>query len=175
MTTRLTVAVLFLALLNACATSPGIRLDTGHGAPLEYRPSTSTQPVKVDAEAFEESLTQLALAAPLTLRSPQHGWLVRASHSSAEVDTRWQGLMRKSYGGFCKAGQRRQDCLSLLDDVMGLSEWDKLGVALGLSIDPLKESIAKAVEKTLAPPEVSPHSCGQPGKRSLGCLMRYVG
>jgi hypothetical protein len=34
---------------------------------------------------------------------------------------------------------------------MGLSELDKLGVALGLSIDPLKESISKAVEKTLAP------------------------
>jgi hypothetical protein len=39
----------------------------------------------------------------------------------------------------------------LLDDVMGLSRWDKLGVALGLSLDPLKESISQAVEKTLAP------------------------
>ncbi|WP_237078858.1 hypothetical protein [Myxococcus xanthus] len=33
----------------------------------------------------------------------------------------------------------------------GLGEWDKLGVALGLSLEPLKESIARAVEKTLAP------------------------
>ena len=59
--------------------------------------------------------------------------------------------MSRSFGGFCKAGQRRADCLSLLDDVMGLSKWDKLGVALGLSIEPLKESISKAVEDTLAP------------------------
>ncbi len=33
----------------------------------------------------------------------------------------------------------------------GLSEWDKLGVALGLSLDPMRESIARAVEETLAP------------------------
>jgi hypothetical protein len=59
--------------------------------------------------------------------------------------------MSKSFGGLCAPGQRRENCLSLLDDVMGLSEWDKLGIALGLSLDPLRESISKAVEETLAP------------------------
>ncbi|HEX8699184.1 MAG TPA: hypothetical protein VF815_10135 [Myxococcaceae bacterium] len=59
--------------------------------------------------------------------------------------------MSKSFGGICEPGQRRDNCLSLLDDVMGLSEWDKLGVALGLSLDPLRESISRAVEETLAP------------------------
>jgi hypothetical protein len=151
MANRLIIAVLLVALLNACANPHVVRLDTGRGPPLEYSPATSTPPVKVDAEAFTESLTHLTLATPLTLRSPQQGWLVRASHPGNEEDRRWRSLMSKSYGGFCKAGQRREDCLSLLDDVMGLSEWDKLGVALGLSIDPLKESIAKAVEDTLAP------------------------
>jgi hypothetical protein len=151
MATRLTVAVLLLALLNACATPRVVRLDTGQGAPLEYRPPTSKKSVKVDAEAFEEALTRLVLNAPLTLRSPQQRWLVRASYPGNDADTRWQRLMSKSFGGICEAGQRREDCLSLLDDVMGLSELDKLGVALGLSIDPLKESISKAVEKTLAP------------------------
>jgi hypothetical protein len=34
---------------------------------------------------------------------------------------------------------------------MGLSEWDKLGIALGLSLKPLKESISQAVQDTLAP------------------------
>jgi len=52
MATRLTAAVLLLALLNACATPLLVRLDTGQGAPLEYRPPTSSQPVKVDAEAL---------------------------------------------------------------------------------------------------------------------------
>jgi hypothetical protein len=151
MATRLTAAVLLVALLNACATPPGVRLDTGQGKLLEYRPPSSNKSVKVDAEAFEEALAQMVLNAPLTLRPSQQGWLVRASYPGNNEVPRWQRLMSKSFGGICEPGQRKETCLSLLDDVMGLSEWDKLGVALGLSIDPLKESIAKAVEKTLAP------------------------
>ena len=151
MATRLTVVVLLLALLNACATPRVVRLDMGQGAVLEYRPLPSTQSVKVDAEAFEESLTLLMLSAPLTLRPPQQGWLVRASYPGTDEAPRWQRLMSKSFGGLCAPGERKESCLSLLDDVMGLSEWDKLGIALGLSLDPLKESISKAVENTLAP------------------------
>jgi hypothetical protein len=151
MPNRLGVAVLLIVLLNACATQRVVRLDTGQGAPLEYKLSSSNKSVKVDAEVFEGALTQLVLNAPLTLQSPQQGQLVRTSYPSNDADNRWQRLMGKSFGGICKPGQRRGDCLSLLDDMMGLSEWDKLGVALGLSLEPLHESIARAVEKTLAP------------------------
>jgi hypothetical protein len=150
MASRLTAAVVLLALLNACASQRVVRLDTGQGELLEHRPP-SNKAVKVDEEAFEEALTQLVLEVPLILRPPQQGWWVRASYPTNDPDTRWQSLMRKSFGGICEPGQRRETCLSLLDDVMGLRQWDKLGVALGLSIDPLKESISKAVEKTLAP------------------------
>jgi hypothetical protein len=76
---------------------------------------------------------------------------VRASYPGNAPDTRWQSLMSKSFGGICEPGQRRQTCLSLLDNMLGLSERDKLAVALGLSIEPLKQSISRAVEKTLAP------------------------
>jgi len=76
---------------------------------------------------------------------------VRFAHSGNAEDTRRQRLMRKSFGGLCEPGQHRDNCLSLLDDRMGLGEGDKLGVALGLSLESLKESIARAVEKTLAP------------------------
>jgi hypothetical protein len=151
MAPHLTAAVVLLALLNACATPGGVRLDTGQGAPLEYRPPTSSKPVKVDAETFEQALRQLVQTEPLTLRSAQQGWVVRASYPGFDADTRWQRLMGKRFGGFCKPGQRRADCVSLLDDVMGLSQWDKLGVGLALSIDPLKESISLAVKDTLAP------------------------
>ncbi|EPX62631.1 hypothetical protein D187_008819 [Cystobacter fuscus DSM 2262] len=151
MATRLTAAVLLLALLSACATQRVVRLDTRQGEPLEYKLPTSPQSVKVDAEAFEEVLTHMVLNAPLTLRPLQHGGLVLASYPGNDEAPRWQRLMSKRYGGLCEPGQRMETCLSPLDDVMGLSEWDKLGVALGLSIDPLKESIARAVEKTLAP------------------------
>ncbi len=64
---RLTVTVLLWALLSACATTHGVRLDTGEGAPREYRPATSNKPVKVDADAFEEALTLLVLEVPLSL------------------------------------------------------------------------------------------------------------
>jgi hypothetical protein len=148
---RLTAVVLLLALFTACTAPRVVRLDTGQGASLEYRQPTSNTSVEVDAASFEEALARLMLDAPLTLRASQQGWLVRASSSSSEADTRWQRLMSKSFGGICKAGQRREDCLSLLDDVMGLGPPGKLGVALGLSLDPMKESISKAVEDTLAP------------------------
>jgi hypothetical protein len=151
MATRLIAALLLPALLNACANPLMVHLDTGQGAPLEHRPPTSNKSVQVDAEAFEESLSQLVRNTPLTLRSPPQGWLVRASYPSNDANTRWQRLMGKSFGGICEPGLRRDSCLSLLDDVMGLSQWDKLGVALGLSFDPLRQSIAKAVEDTLAP------------------------
>jgi hypothetical protein len=151
MAPRLSLPILFLALLSACSASHVVRLDTGQGEPLEYKPPTSNTSVKVDAATFEEALAQWVLYAPLSLRSPRQGWLVRASYPSNDADPPWQRLMRKSFGGMCEAGQRREDCLSLLDDVLGLSPWDKLGVALGLSLDPLKQSISQAVENTLAP------------------------
>jgi hypothetical protein len=151
MSPRLTAALLLLALSTACSTTRGVRLDTGQGAPLEYRPPTSNHSVKVNVAGFEEALTQLVLSEPLTLRSAQQGWLVRTSYPSNEADARWQRLVSKSFGGLCKPGQRRENCISVLDDLMGLSEWDKLGVALGLSLDPLRESISRAVESTLAP------------------------
>jgi hypothetical protein len=148
---RLAVAGLLVALSTACATARVVRLDTNQGAPREYRPATGDQSVEVEADDFEDALERLVLEVPLTLRPSQQGWLVRASYPAHGADSRWQQLLGKSFGGICTAGQRREDCLSLLDDVMGLSEWDKLAIALGLSFAPMRESISKAVEKTLAP------------------------
>ena len=53
---RLSVAILLLALSTGCGTPRVVRLDTGEGAPREYRPPTSNKSVKVDAKAFEEAL-----------------------------------------------------------------------------------------------------------------------
>ncbi|WP_375769703.1 hypothetical protein NR798_02115 [Archangium gephyra] len=137
---RLTVMVTLLSLLSACTTARGVRLDIGEGPPREYRLPTSNKSVKVEADAFEEALTLLV----------QGGW-ARASCSIDDTETRWRSLMSRSFGGLCRAGQHRADCLSLRDGLAGLTEWDKLGVSLGLSLQPMRESIARAVEKTLAP------------------------
>ncbi|XXF77899.1 hypothetical protein P2318_33340 [Myxococcaceae bacterium GXIMD 01537] len=149
MAVRLTVGVLCLVLLDACAAPRTVRLDTGSGAPLEVR--SHAAPVKVDAESFDAALTRLMLDAPLRLPPPPHGGLVRAAYLGDDESAHWQRLTRKSFGGVCEPGQRRGDCLSLLDDVLHLSEWDKLGVALALSHEPLRESFIHAMEQTLAP------------------------
>ena len=73
MATRLIAALLLPVLLNACANPLLVRLDTGQGAPLEYRPPTSDKSVQVDAEAFEEAISQMVRNTPLTLRSPPQG------------------------------------------------------------------------------------------------------
>ncbi|HEX8703247.1 MAG TPA: hypothetical protein VF815_30705, partial [Myxococcaceae bacterium] len=148
--TRLTAAVLVLALSAACGPRYRLLLDTGQGTPRESAEATSHKATLVEADAFEDSLSRLVLAAPLTLRAPREGWFQLAS-TAGQNDSGWKRLMSKSFGGYCPPGQLRDDCLSLLDDVLGLGPWDKLGVALGLSLQPLKESISQAVQDTLAP------------------------
>ncbi|QAT85509.1 putative lipoprotein [Corallococcus coralloides] len=144
MTFRVQLAVLILALLGACASPRGkVRLDTGDGAPIEYSPPSAVRAVTVGEGAFEEALTELVLVTPLRLRASRPSDWVRASYPTGDAD--------RAFGGFCEPGLRRGDCVSLLEDVMGLSDWDKFGVALALSLDPLKESISRAVEETLAP------------------------
>lgn len=142
---------LVLLLATGCAGTRVVRLDTGEGRPLEYTPPTWNRSVDVGALAFEEALSRLVLSAPLTLRPPKQGWLVRASSWSSSEGARWQDLAHKGLGGLCNPGQPKNHCLSVLDDLMGLSELDKLGIALGLSFDPMRESIAAAVQDTLAP------------------------
>jgi hypothetical protein len=144
------VVLLLGVLLSACGT-PRLVFKTGQGASVQYKSATWNKSLEVGEEEFKKALEQLVLDTPLTLRSSQQGWLVRASYPTSDEGMRAQRLLRKSFGGMCKPGQRKEDCLSLLDDVMGLSEWDKLAVALGMSFEPLRESINEAVENTLAP------------------------
>ncbi|CAM4393574.1 SitA5 family polymorphic toxin [Corallococcus exiguus] len=143
---RVQLAVLILALLSACATPRGrVRLDTGEGAPIEYSPPSPIRAVTVGEGAFEKALTELVLVTPLRLQASRPGEWVRASYS------RGPQVSDRAFGGFCEPGLRRGDCISLLEDVMGLSDWDKFGVALALSLDSLKEIISRAVEESLAP------------------------
>jgi hypothetical protein len=138
--------------LCACAAPRAtVRLDTGTGASIEVGPTPHGQAVTVESESFEQALGALVLTVPLKLRTSEQLPWVRASHSMHAPALRWQRASDRGFGGFCEPGRRQSHCISLLEDVMGLGEWDKLGVALRLSLDPLKESISRAVEDTLAP------------------------
>ncbi len=151
MAPRLTIALLFVALISACTPSRRVLLNTGEGTPFEYRPPTSNRSVEVDEDDFEGALALLLLQEPLAIRTTRQGWLVRTSSLGDTPDAQLHSLMRKSFGGMCRPGQPKTDCLSLLDDVMGMSPTDKMVVALGLSIDPMRERVGRAMKDTLSP------------------------
>lgn len=98
MSSRLIAAVLLLALSTGCGPTRIVRLDTGQSAPREHRPPTPSQSVKVEADAFEDALTQLVLELPLLLRPSQQGRLVRASYPSQGPDTHWQRRFKHTDG-----------------------------------------------------------------------------
>lgn len=147
---RLVAVLLILALATACGTTRSVYLDTGQGTPLEYRPPTSNMSVEVDEDEFKEALARLVLDAPLSIRPSQQGWLVRTSAPINDADSSRKHLFGKSFGGPCRSRQSKANCLSLLD-VVGLSQTDKLAVALGLSFEPMRQSIAEALEDSLSP------------------------
>lgn len=149
---RLSVAALLALLSSACTTPRVVHLDTRPGSVLEYRPSSWNKSLDVNEDAFTRALTLLVLESPLTLHpAEQATWVHSSFWNASEPPPRWQALVSKSLGGLCKAGQPKDGCLSMLDDLMGLSELEKFGMALGLSFDPLRDSIAEAVQDTLAP------------------------
>jgi len=142
-----------LLFATGCASTRVVRLDTGQGRPVEYVAPSWGESVDVDEDAFEEALARLVLEVPLSIRTAQAGWLVRASSSGygAAADKVWQLALRRGYGRWCQAWESPGDCLSLLEDGLGFSSTDKLAVALGLSLDPMHESIAEALEDTFSP------------------------
>lgn len=143
--------LVLVPLLSGCASTRVVRLNTGHGPPLEHSPRASSESVEVDAEDFEKALAQLALYVPLSLRASDSGWWVRASTRGSLMDRTMRGALHQRYGRWCQAHQGPRDCLSLLEDGLGFDERGRLALALGLSLDPMHASIAEAVEQTLNP------------------------
>lgn len=142
-----------LLFVTGCASTRVVRLDTGQGRPLEYAAPSWGESVDVDEDAFQEVLSRLVLEVPLTIRTSQAGWLVRTSapgHGAA-LDGVWQLALRREYGRWCRANEAPGDCLSLLEDGLGFTSTDRLAMALGLSLDPMHESIAEALEDTFSP------------------------
>lgn len=151
MASRLTAVLMLVVLASACATPRAVRLDTGQGAPVEHRPPTTNRSVKVSEGDFEQALAHLMLEEPWGLRPAGQGFLVRTVSTHTAGEPSWQYWLGKGLGGPCRPGQSKEGCLSLLDDVLGLSQWEKLALGLGLSLKPMRESIARALEDTLTP------------------------
>ncbi|WP_375755688.1 restriction endonuclease fold toxin 5 domain-containing protein [Corallococcus exercitus] len=139
---------LLAVLLTGCAGGPTVRLRTERGT-RTYAPVTWDQRVPVSAREFEDVLARLVLDAPLTLRSPR---VVRAvARKGAELDRGLGFMLRDRYGRWCRAHEAPGDCLSLLEDGAGFGQMDRLTLAVGMSLDPLRASIGEALEDTLNP------------------------
>jgi hypothetical protein len=71
--------------LAACVSGPPVRLETGQGAPLDYRPpADEPPPVRVSQEEFVSALTDLVLQGPMSLELPRReGRVVPASWSAS--------------------------------------------------------------------------------------------
>ncbi|WP_375755820.1 Tox-REase-5 domain-containing protein [Corallococcus exercitus] len=131
-----------------CASGPTVRLRTERET-RTYTPVTWDRRVPVSAREFEDALTRLVLDVPLTVRPSR---VVRAvARKGAELDRGLGFMLRDRYGRWCRAHEAPGDCLSLLEDGAGFGELDRLTLAVGMSLDPLRASIGEALEDTLNP------------------------
>ncbi|WP_199727988.1 restriction endonuclease fold toxin 5 domain-containing protein [Corallococcus sp. CA049B] len=139
---------LLVVLLTGCASGPTVRFRTEQGT-RAYAPATWDRRVPVSAREFEEALARLALEVPLTVRSPR---VVRTvARKGAQLDLGLGFMLRDGYGRWCRAHEAPGDCLSLLEDGAGFNELDRLTLAVGMSLDPLRASIGAALQDTLNP------------------------
>jgi hypothetical protein len=144
------VAVLLL-LCVGCASTRGMQPETGEARPLEHAPTHRSRATALHRATFEEALSRLVMEMPLPIRPAEVGTLIRASTRGATLDTAWQRVLRRDYGQWCKAYEAAADCLSLLEDGLQFNSTDKLALALGFSMEPMRESLAEAVRDTLSP------------------------
>lgn len=152
MTWHRAMALMLIFVWTGCTSTRVVRLDMGTGQLIEYVPPSWDRSIKVDEDDFKKSLALLVLELPLSIRTPSlAGRLSRASSQGATMDRALQGTLRRNYGRWCQAHEGPGDCLSLLEDGLGFTREDKLAMALGLSLDPMRESIAEAVKDTFDP------------------------
>ncbi|WP_431603489.1 restriction endonuclease fold toxin 5 domain-containing protein [Corallococcus macrosporus] len=142
------VWILLFVLITGCASGPTVRLRTEEGT-RTYAPVSWDRRVPVSAREFEDALARLVLDVPLPVRSPR---VVRAvARKGAELDRGLGFMLRDRYGRWCRAHEAAGDCLSLLEDGAGFGEMDRLTLAVGMSLDPLRASIGDALEDTVNP------------------------
>ncbi|RKH87916.1 hypothetical protein D7Y21_17105 [Corallococcus sp. AB045] len=140
--------LMLLVFWVGCASGPTVRLRTERGT-RTYAPATWDGRVPVSAREFEDALTRLVLEVPLTVRAPR---VVRAvAKKGAQLDLGFGFMLRDGYGRWCRAHEAPGDCLSLLADGAGFGELDRLTLAVGMSLDPLRASIGAALQDTLNP------------------------
>jgi len=125
--------------LAACVSGPPVRLETGQGAPLVYRPPADEPPaVRVSQEEFISALTDLMLQAPMSLELPRReGRVVRASWSASAQDSAQAWMQRQ-----CAPSEPPDGCLVLPSNAPPPETLARLRLALSFAMDTVWEGAA---------------------------------
>jgi len=134
--------------LAACVSGPPVRLETGQGAPIVYRPpADEPPPVRVSQEEFVSALTDLMLLTPLSLELPERrGRVVRASWSASMGDPAQAWMERQ-----CAPSEPPDGCLVLPSNAPPPETLARLRLALSFAMDTVWEGAAVPVSEYMDP------------------------
>jgi len=134
--------------LAACVSGPPVRLETGQGAPIVYRPpADESPPVRVSQEEFVSALTDLMLLTPLSLEFPERrGRVVRASWSASMGDPAQAWMERQ-----CEPSEPPEGCLVLPSNAPPPENLARLRLALSFAMDTVWEGAAVPVSEYMDP------------------------
>ncbi len=134
--------------LAACVSGPPVRLETGQGAPIVYRPpADEPPPVRVSQEEFVSALTDLMLLTPLSLELPERrGRVVRASWSASMGDPAQAWMERQ-----CAPSEPPDGCLVLPSNAPPPETLARLRLALSFALDTVWEGAAVPVSEYMDP------------------------
>jgi hypothetical protein len=134
--------------LAACVSGPPVRLETGQGAPIVYRPpANEPPPVRVSQEEFVSALTDLMLLTPLSLELPeQRSRVVRASWSANLGDPAQAWMERQ-----CEPSEAPEDCLVLPSNAPPPETLARLRLALSFAMDTVWEGAAVPLSEYMDP------------------------
>jgi len=134
--------------LAACVSGPPVRLETGQGANIVYRPpADEPPPVRVSQEEFVSALTDLMLLTPLSLEIPERrGRVVRTSWS-ANMGDPVQAWMERQ----CEPSEPPDGCLVLPSNAPPPETLARLRLALSFAMDTVWEGAAVPVSEYMDP------------------------
>jgi len=134
--------------LAACVSGPPVRLETGQGAPIVYRPpADEPPPVRVSQEEFVSALTDLMLLTPLSLEFPEReGRVVRASWGASMGDPAQAWMERQ-----CAASEPPDGCLVLPSNAPPPETLARLRLALSFAMDTVWQGAAVPVSEYMDP------------------------
>lgn len=149
MTQRWPMVLFLVAVVGCGAPARGVRLDTGRGSPIVRPLLSQSEPVEVDEDALGEALAELVLDVPLSVRPEQAGRRLLASSSVdlSVTDGALQRALRRDYGRWCERYEATGDCLSLLEDGLGMDAFDRLRIAVAFALEPAWEGVVQAVRE----------------------------